>query len=257
VNRLLKVSAAVAIAVARVGAQGTPVDDWPRVIAAIERAAVEGSANSLKSAREDLLRREAALSVGGSAPLVQYAIAYTAWRMASLSRVPGDERNAMLDDGVARLQAVVNANPRDAEALALLGGLYALQIGRAPLKAIVLGSRVSGTLDRAAKVAPNNPRVPLQAGVSAFYTPAAFGGGSNEAERLLRRSLELFAQERRDQPWPNWGRMDAHAWLGQVLARKGDRAAARAEYDEALALAPNSGWVKNVLVPALERGARP
>ena len=53
------------------------------------------------------------------------------------------------------------------------------------------------------------------------------------------------------------GRVDAHAWLGQVLARKGDRAAARAEYDEALALAPNSGWVKNVLVPALERGARP
>jgi hypothetical protein len=141
--------------------------------------------------------------------------------------------------------------------MALLAGLYALQIGRSPLKAIVLGSRISGILDRASAVDPNNPRVALQAGISAFHTPAAFGGGSSKAERLLRRSLELFAQEPLDCPWPNWGRVDAHAWLGQILARKGDSAGARAEYDRALAVAPNAGWVKHVLMPALERGARP
>jgi hypothetical protein len=251
------VPAVVLIAVAFVHAHAPAADDWSATIAGIERAAIEGSATSLKHGREDLLRRASALSVGNHAPLVQYAIAYTAWRMASLSAVPGGERNAVLDDGVERLQTEVNANPRDAEALALLGGLYALQIGRAPLKAIVLGSRVSGTLDRAAELAPTNPRVALQAGISAFHTPAAFGGGTGKAERLLRHSVQLFAQEPLDQPWPNWGRVDAHAWLGQVLARKGDRTAARAEYDTALALAPNSGWVKNVLVPALERGARP
>jgi tetratricopeptide (TPR) repeat protein len=257
VNRLVGVLAPAVIAVALVDAQGTPPNDWPAVIAGIERVAMEGSATALKGAREDLLRRASALSVRDRAPLVQYAIAYTAWRMASLSRVSGNERDAVLDDGVARLQAIMDANPRDAEALALLGGLYALQIGRSPLKAIVLGSRVSGTLERAAELAPKNPRVALQAGISAFHTPAAFGGGTNKAERLLRRSLELFAQEPFDRPWPNWGRVDGHAWLGQVLARKGDRSGARAEYDKALALAPNSGWVKHVLVPALERGAKP
>jgi tetratricopeptide (TPR) repeat protein len=255
--RLVTVPAVMAIAVALVGAQAGPSDDWSRVIAGIEQAAVEGSATSLIRARDDLLRRAPALSVGNRAPLVQYAIAYSAWRMASLSGVPGDERNAVLDDGVARLQTVMNANPQDAEALALLGGLYALQIGRSPLKAIVLGSRISGMLDRAAELAPNNPRVELQVGISAFHTPAAFGGGMNKAERLLRRSLELFSREPLDRPWPNWGRVDAHAWLGQVLARKGDRTGARAEYDTALTLAPNSGWVAHVLLPALERGTRP
>jgi Flp pilus assembly protein TadD len=45
--------------------------------------------------------------------------------------------------------------------------------------------------------------------------------------------------------------------LGQVLARKGDRTGARAEYDTALALAPNAGWVTHILLPALERGAKP
>ena len=256
-NRFVGVPVVVMIAVALVDAQGTPADGWARVIAAIERAAIEGSATGLKDAREDLLRRAPALSVGNRAPLVQYAIAYSAWRMASLSGVPGDERNAVLDDGVARLQRVMNANPQDAEALALLGGLYARQIGRAPLKAMVLGSRVSGMLDRAAELAPKNPRVELQAGISAFHTPAAFGGGMNKAERLLRRSLELFSREPLDRPWPNWGRVDAHAWLGQVLARQGDRTGARAEYDTALKLAPNSGWVAHVLLPALERGTRP
>jgi len=256
VNRLVAVLASLVIAATLIDAQETPADNWLEVIAAIERASIEGSAKALKSAREDLLHRASSLAVRDRAPLVQYAIAYTAWRMASLSRVPGNERDALLDDGVARLQAVIKANPRDAEALALLSGLYALQIGRSPLKAIVLGSRISGTLDRATDVEPNNPRVALQAGISALHTPSAFGGGTNQSERLLRRSLELFAQEPFDRPWPNWGRVDAHAWLGQVLVRKGDRVGARAEYDRALALSPNAGWVRNVLLPALERGKR-
>jgi hypothetical protein len=250
-------AAAVVITAALVNAQGIRLDDWHALIAEIERAATEGSVTALKGAREDLLRRASALPVSDRAPVVQYAVAYTAWRMASLSGIPGNERDAVLNDGLARLQVVMNAHPSDAEALALLGGLYALQIGRSPLKAIMLGPRVSGTLDRAAELAPNNPRVSLQAGISAFHTPAAFGGGTNKAERLLRRSLELFAQEPLDHPWPNWGRVDGHAWLGQVLARKGDHAGARAEYDQALALAPNSGWVRHVLVPALERRAKP
>ena len=137
-NRLVGVLGAVVIAVALVDAQGTTADDWPGVIAGIERAAMEGSATALKGAREDLLRRASTLSVRDRASLVQYAIAYTAWRMASLSRVPGNERDAVLDDGVARLQAVMDANPRDAEALALLGGLYALQIGRSPLNPLAI-----------------------------------------------------------------------------------------------------------------------
>jgi Flp pilus assembly protein TadD len=45
--------------------------------------------------------------------------------------------------------------------------------------------------------------------------------------------------------------------LGQVLARYGDRSGARAEYDKALALAPNSGWIRQVLLPALDRDAKP
>ena len=82
-------------------------------------------------------------------------------------------------------------------------------------------------------------------------SPPAFGGGIDRAARLLRESLDLFAQEASAPDWPHWGQFDAHAWLGQTLARQGDRDGARAEYDAALRLAPDSGWVRYVLLPAL------
>jgi predicted negative regulator of RcsB-dependent stress response len=41
-------------------------------------------------------------------------------------------------------------------------------------------------------------------------------------------------------------------WLGQALLQKGDRTGARAEYDKARGLAPNSGWLRYVLLPALD-----
>jgi hypothetical protein len=79
-----------------------------------------------------------------------------------------------------------------------------------------------------------------------------FGGGTDKAQQFLGRSLDRFAMEPADKPWPNWGRFDAHVWLGQALLKKGDRSGARAEYDKARSLAPNSGWLRYVLMPALD-----
>jgi cytochrome c-type biogenesis protein CcmH/NrfG len=42
-------------------------------------------------------------------------------------------------------------------------------------------------------------------------------------------------------------------WLGQALAQRGDVEGARKEYDRALQIAPDSGWVKYVLLPALTK----
>jgi tetratricopeptide (TPR) repeat protein len=253
-NRLGAVVLAI-IAAATPHARQAALDDWRVVTARLDRAAANGSSVALKEVRSDLLRVLALPSSPDCQPIVQYAIAYTAWRLAFMSGVPARERDDMLDDAVVRLRGILSVNQNDAEALALLGGVYATQIGRSSLKGMVLGGRVSAALDRAAELNPASPRVALQQGISAFHTPALFGGGADKAERLLRRSLGLFSHEPADRPWPNWGRLDAHAWLGQVLARTGDRAGARAEYAKALTLAPESAWIRQVLVPALERGA--
>jgi tetratricopeptide (TPR) repeat protein len=234
-------------------AQSGVPQSWRELTARLERAALAGSSKELRQVRADLLRRLTQPAERAQEPLLRYAVAYAGWRMATLPDVPEPEHMGALEEAVTHLLAVVKNDARNAEAQGLLGSVYGLQIAQSPMKGILLGARASGALDRAAEAAPDNPRVALLQGVGALNTPAMFGGGLAKAERFLRRSVELFAREPVDKPWPNWGRFDAHVWLGQALFKKGDRAGARAEYDAALVIAPDSGWVRYVLVPALAK----
>ena len=253
------VSAAAIAAVTFVGmatAQQAVPESWPDLSARLQRAGTSDSTADLRALRADLLRASTKSAGHEADALVQYAIAYLASRMAFLQGVPDKERDDLLADGVQRLQAVLKANARDVEAHVLLGALYGSQIARSPIRGMTLGRSANDELERAAKLAPDNPRVHLQQGISFFNTPTLFGGSTDKAERSLRRSIELFEREPADRPWPNWGRFDAHAWRGQALLEKGDRAGARAEYDKALAIAPQSGWVRYALLPALEKAER-
>ena len=85
-----------------------------------------------------------------------------------------------------------------------------------------------------------------------MYKPKSFGGGPANAEKELRSAVVLFEREKPGKPWPNWGRVDAWAWLGRVLAQKGDRDGARAAYRAALELEPEHRWVRDLLLPELD-----
>ena len=80
-----------------------------------------------------------------------------------------------------------------------------------------------------------------------------FGGGADKAEAELTEAQKLFEQEPPDRAWPNWGRAEVLAWLGQTMVKKKDFERAREYYQEALALEPNYAWVRDMLLPALEK----
>ena len=237
-------------------AQISGAEEWTEIMARLERAALSGSKEGLTDVTTHLMNDLTRPSGTTDLLPIQYAMAYAEWRLAALPGVPPRERDELLDSARKRLEGVVDKAPRDVESLALLGVIYGQQAGRSTMKAIVLGPRSTGILDKAADLDRSNPRVLLLQGISAVHTPSAFGGSREKAERLLRRSLDEFSREGAAKAWPNWGRFDAHAWLGQVLRRKGDLGGARAEYDKALAIAPDSAWVRRVLLPALERTAK-
>lgn len=222
----------------------------------LELAALSGSTQELREIRAQLIRELPHSPGERPEPLGQYAIAYADWRMATLPDVPKSEQNDLLDDAADRLEAILKTSPNRAEALALVGTIYGQQAGRSMIRAIVLGPRSMAALARAAEVESANPRVLLLQGITALHTPSAFGGSRDKAEHLLRRSLDEFSREPRTKAWPNWGRFDAHAWLGQVLRRKGNLDGARAEYQKALAIAPDSPWLRTLLLPALERASK-
>ena len=258
-SRVLVVAVLVVGATAPVDAQeARAVDEWVELAARVQLAADNQSATELRAARGDLLRILVQPSHREREVLVQYAIGYIAWRMSILPDVGARELDDLLEDAIVRLGAAVRADPENPEAHAMLGTLYGSQLGRSPERASVLGPHAITSLSRAADLGPNNPRVLLQQGISAMFTPVLYGGGVDRAEHFLRRSVQSFGEEPADSPWPNWGQWEAHAWLGQALATKGDIAGARAEYNEVLGTAPGPSlaYVRDNLLPALERSER-
>lgn len=184
--------------------------------------------------------------------LCPYSRAYVDWRLSLVLKGRGKDEKRLLKEAQSTLEALVEKDPDNAEALALLGSVYGARIGGF-WQGITLGPKSGKALDRAEELAPDNPRVALQQGISAIFTPGLFGGGLDKAEKKLREAEKLFELESPEKPWPNWGRVDVQAWLGQVLAKKGDRSGARAALEKGLSLQPDHWWIRNVLLPALDK----
>jgi tetratricopeptide (TPR) repeat protein len=234
-------------------------DEGPAtLIPRLEHAVALASVEQLEQCRQALLA-EAGRSAGRDGGMARYNLAYVEWRLYDLSlanRVSSQRGQTYLQDAGKLLQKVVADDPGNAEAHALLSTVYGQEIGTSMWKGMTLGPKASWSIDTAMKLARDNPRVALQAGVGAWYTPKMFGGGMDKAEKELRRAEALFARQPADAPWPNWGRLDILAWMGQLLAAKGDRPGARAYYHRALESEPDYVWVRDVLLPALDKPAR-
>ena len=180
-----------------------------------------------------------------------YLWAYTGWRLSQ--RLGGEKkrRKRLLKNVQAELETLVERQPGDAEALALLGSVLGDRID-GMMSGIRLGGRASDLLERAYGLAPENPRVALQRGVGFANAPKAFGGGKVKAEQELRRAVELFATQPAQAPWPNWGYRDAMARLGQVLVELERTDEARQLYLQALQREPGFAWIRDELLPALD-----
>ena len=62
-----------------------------------------------------------------------------------------------------------------------------------------------------------NPRPEYLMGVSLYYTPEQFGGGSNAAKPILEKSLEKYNKFVPDNNlMPNWGRETVETLLKQI-----------------------------------------
>ncbi len=245
--------AALAVLVAALGAQPLSAAEADARLDRLERAASTGAVGTLHQIRAELAAR---LEGPDATTLDRYNLAYVDWRIGSqVTEQPSaeEERDEILAEAQAHLEAVIEAEPDNAEALALLGGVLGLQIGTSARRGMTLGPKSSAAIKEAAQLEPDNPRVALQQGISFFHTPRMWGGGAAKAERELRRATELFATQPEGSPWPSWGHLDALTWLGQTLARRGKTDEARAVYEEVLRLEPDMSWVRFVLLPALDK----
>jgi Flp pilus assembly protein TadD len=224
--------------------------DLAAIATEIERANFRGDETSLEACRRLLSDAVAAERADGAA-LYRYTLAYVDYRLATLARRGSKEAERYLSEAEKELERLLEARPDDAEAQALYGTVNGNLI-TGMWSGMRRGPRAGAAYERARALAPENPRVVMQEGVSRLFRPKFAGGGVDQARRDLTRALELFAKEPPDSPWPNWGGVEIYAWLGYTAMKEGDDAAAREYLEKALSLEPEYAWVKESLLPELK-----
>jgi tetratricopeptide (TPR) repeat protein len=217
---------------------------------AIEPAYLAGDTTGLAAVR--VLLERALTAYPNDALLLHYQ-GYLDYRDLSLRMGRWrQDVGELLDEAERSLEASNQVKPM-AETFALLSSVLGQKIGSNPLRGMTLGPRSSSLMNRALDTGRNNPRVWLLRGIGAKFTPRMFGGGAERAEEYLERAAALFENDAPAPPLPAWGKAEVWAWLGQVYAEDGREHEARTAYMKALQLEPDNGWVRDVLLPALER----
>ncbi len=100
------------------------------------------------------------------------------------------------------------------------------------------------TLSQAQTLEPNNPRVLLIEAISAFNTPAAYGGSMLNTIQLTSKAIDLFAE-----PCDNicWGHAEAYTWRGLAKQSSGDSQGAIDDWQAALSVQADYGWAHFLL----------
>lgn len=188
--------------------------------------------------------------------LVQYYIALADYRLTTFyfTIEAQDKAKAFIDDGIDQLQSCVETKPDFAEAHSLLSALYGNKIAVNPFSGMVLGPKSGKEMAKALELDPNNPRAHLIAGWSAYYTPKMFGGGKDKAQRYFEQAIAFFDNYKVTDPLlPNWGHDEAYTWLGMTQMENGELEAAKTNFEKALQINPDNSWVKNDLMPNLQK----
>src|SRR5262249_12708210 len=213
----LLIAAVAVIAQAAATPAQKPVPNWPDLVTRFEKGTAASDTNMLRAAVADAHTLADVTGLERERQLALYGAAYAAGRVAVLPGVADAESKALLEGADKDLREVIRTDAKSAEARALLASVNGYRI-RAGGSAMELGPEAQELLTEAARLEPNNPRVLLEQGINTFHVPAEYGGSAERGEAQLRQSLALLQREPAGRPWPNWGRFDAHVWLGQVLA---------------------------------------
>lgn len=178
-----------------------------------------------------------------------YPFAYAQYRLAVTASVRADEAvlKPALTAAAERLEQLIAGEPAatlKAEALALLALTRGMQAGFYPIKGMYYGQKSGQALQAATALQPQNPRVTLAAAILAYQTPSLFGGDKKAALNHANAAISAFAA-----PCQGicWGEAEAYVWRGLAKKEAGDLTGAKADWQQALQLAPGYGWAKKLL----------
>lgn len=177
-----------------------------------------------------------------------YYAALLAYRLALLAK--SDEARAwpLTQRCISRLNQALVLDAGSAEALALQSACLALQSRLDPWRSPLSAPLSLARIDKALRLAPDNPRVLLLGALAASDRPRLFGGDPQQAFTLLERAVSVFEEQRaRRRGLPGWGAADAFTCLAQDYLTRGDALAARNVLERALLVAPDFAQARRLM----------
>ncbi|MFL0801470.1 MAG: tetratricopeptide repeat protein [Agarilytica sp.] len=198
----------------------------------IEDAGLRGDAKTL----QDLVKSEDLYD----AALAQYRLAIIYKGSNGLN-----EAKQALTKSMEQLETLVQKEPSNAEAWALLSLVYGTQVGVSPELSGEYGPKAGRSISKAKAIAPENPRVSLVAGINDYFTPTMFGGSKISALDALDRAASNYAGDK-DSGY-HWGVAETYVWRGLVRMELGDREKALNDWRAAIAIEPNYYWANALL----------
>ncbi len=200
------------------------------------------SAEKIKAAKDmflNLLMKEKSENA-----YLHYYIALCDYRLVTyeLSENLTDEAGMHTSDAQKHLEKVMELKPTWGEPFALYASLIGFEIALDWNKAMTLSMEIPEYFGKAFDLDPENPRINLLKGASDLYTPPEYGGGPDVAIGTLTYAVELFAEEKIQNPLePSWGKDEALTFLGMAYMQKGDNDKARELFLKALEFNPKFG----------------
>jgi tetratricopeptide (TPR) repeat protein len=187
--------------------------------------------------------------------LVHYYIGFTDLKIFHFYFFREEKETAKkyIEDGVVHLEKAIEQKEDFAEGCALLSSLLGNQIALNPMLGMSLGIRSGTLIGKAFSLDPENPRVSLIAGQSAFYTPKMFGGGMDKAEQHFLKAIDFFQTYQPERAvYPDWGYDEAFMFLGMVHMEQDELHKAKENLEKALEINPKNGQVRFQLLSQLE-----
>lgn len=161
----------------------------------------------------------------------------------------GNNKNDEAKKHLAFIQPIVEKmlekNPQSSRFHALRGALYAFGINLNKYKAMYLGPKSQGHIEKAVELDSENPQAWVEKGNMLYYMPSMFGGDKQKGIAAYQKAIKLFEQQNNLKTC--WLYLNTIVVLGQWYFETDAPQKSLACYKKVLTMEPDFKYVKSLM----------
>lgn len=181
--------------------------------------------------------------------LIDYQYGYIAWCIGNKKM---DEAKKYLGFGDSNIEILWKQNYQLSQLNSYKSAFYGYKIGLNKIQAPILGSKSLNCANESIKLDKNNPMPHIQLGNSEFYMPAMFGGSKQKALQHFKNA-ELLMEKNPNELTSNWNYLSLLVMISNCHKELKQYGEARQCLSKALIFEPGFLWVRNELLPEIEK----